>query len=227
MINSNFLKFLNTDFDINLMKTIHLDDIDNFPCYFYVKDRKGTYISYNRRLLHDLGFCNQNDLLTSTDFDFCVPSTALELRMNDHNIMENGKQQIFIEPIRFLNDKSVTSISYKIPLQSKNKKIIGVIGLSLVNYEDDFISNNSSNNIIKYINLLKHTENSSSRKIIGLSDKENNILFLWAKGKSARQIGEILNRSHRTIEHHLENIKRKLNIHSKSELMEWIFEHMG
>lgn len=48
---------------------------------------------------------------------------------------------------------------------------------------------------------------------------ETNILSLYAKGETARSIAEKLNRSPRTIETHLENIKSKLNLANRTEII--------
>lgn len=53
-----------------------------------------------------------------------------------------------------------------------------------------------------------------------LSKRETEVLRQAAFGKSAKVIGAILNISQRTVESHLENIKRKLNVYSKAELMD-------
>lgn len=53
-----------------------------------------------------------------------------------------------------------------------------------------------------------------------LTDREFDCIRQYIKGKTARQIGESLHISNRTVEHHLENIKFKLGCSSKLELFE-------
>lgn len=53
-----------------------------------------------------------------------------------------------------------------------------------------------------------------------LSKRETEVLRQAAFGKSAKVIGALLNISQRTVESHLENIKRKLNVYSKAELVD-------
>lgn len=56
------------------------------------------------------------------------------------------------------------------------------------------------------------------------TSKEMQILTLLINGKTAREMGEILNRSPRTIEVHINNLKQKLEATTKSELIEKAIE---
>lgn len=53
-----------------------------------------------------------------------------------------------------------------------------------------------------------------------LTDREFECIDQFLKGKTARQIGDFLHISHRTVEHHLENIKLKMFCSTKLELFE-------
>ncbi len=54
-----------------------------------------------------------------------------------------------------------------------------------------------------------------------LSEKEISVLKLRCKGYSLKEVGDLLSLSANTIENHLYRIKKKLNIRSKSELMQF------
>lgn len=58
---------------------------------------------------------------------------------------------------------------------------------------------------------------------ICFSNREKQILNYLPQGKTAKQIALILGISYRTVERHLENIRIKTNINSRSELIEKIF----
>ena len=55
----------------------------------------------------------------------------------------------------------------------------------------------------------------------GLSKAESKVLFLLAHGKTFVQAAEILSRSARTVEGHTDHIKEKLNLRSKSDVIEY------
>ena len=56
------------------------------------------------------------------------------------------------------------------------------------------------------------------------TDRETEVLRLVAKGLTARQIGERLVVSHRTVESHVQNTLRKLQLHNRSQLVRYAIE---
>jgi LuxR family transcriptional activator of conjugal transfer of Ti plasmids len=52
-----------------------------------------------------------------------------------------------------------------------------------------------------------------------ITKREYDCLHLTLRGQSARAVGESLGISQRTVEEYLNNVKRKLGVHSKSELI--------
>lgn len=58
-----------------------------------------------------------------------------------------------------------------------------------------------------------------------LTDRETEILRLVSTGRTARQIAETLVVSHRTVQNHIQNTLRKLQLHNKVELTRWAVDH--
>jgi DNA-binding NarL/FixJ family response regulator len=57
-----------------------------------------------------------------------------------------------------------------------------------------------------------------------LTDRETEVLRLVAKGLTAKQIGERLVLSHRTVESHVQNTLRKLQLHNRVQLVRYAIE---
>ncbi|MFL6163303.1 MAG: response regulator [Jatrophihabitantaceae bacterium] len=57
-----------------------------------------------------------------------------------------------------------------------------------------------------------------------LTDRETEILRLVAKGLTARQVADRLVLSHRTVQNHVQNTLRKLQLHNKVQLTRWAIE---
>jgi DNA-binding NarL/FixJ family response regulator len=57
-----------------------------------------------------------------------------------------------------------------------------------------------------------------------LTDRETEVLRLVAKGLTAKQIGERLAVSHRTVESHVQNTLRKLQLHNRAQLVRYALE---
>lgn len=55
----------------------------------------------------------------------------------------------------------------------------------------------------------------------GLTDREREVFTLLAEGESNQEIADALVISPKTVERHRENIMRKLNLHSRSELVRY------
>jgi DNA-binding NarL/FixJ family response regulator len=57
-----------------------------------------------------------------------------------------------------------------------------------------------------------------------LTERETEVLRLVAKGLTARQIGDRLVVSHRTVESHVQNTLRKLQLHNRAQLVRYAIE---
>ena len=57
-----------------------------------------------------------------------------------------------------------------------------------------------------------------------LTERETDVLRLVAKGMTAKQIGERLVVSHRTVESHVQNTLRKLQLHNRAQLVRYAIE---
>lgn len=70
-----------------------------------------------------------------------------------------------------------------------------------------------------YLHRVKAGEESESYSL--LTDREREILCLTAEGRSAREIGELLALSPRTVERHRANLMEKLDLHNRSEVVQY------
>jgi DNA-binding NarL/FixJ family response regulator len=59
----------------------------------------------------------------------------------------------------------------------------------------------------------------------GLTERETEILRMVSTGQSARTIAERLVVSHRTVQNHIQNTLRKLQLHNRVELTRWAVDH--
>lgn len=58
-----------------------------------------------------------------------------------------------------------------------------------------------------------------------LTDRETEILRMVSTGRTARQIADELVLSYRTVQNHVQNTLRKLQLHNKVELTRWAIDH--
>lgn len=69
--------------------------------------------------------------------------------------------------------------------------------------------------------LVAETPSRAKEELNGLTDREQEVLAHLADGASNAEIGETLTISPKTVARHRENIMRKLNLHSRTELVKY------
>ena len=71
---------------------------------------------------------------------------------------------------------------------------------------------------------LNTTDSAESNFLSPLSPRQKDCLFLLTRGKTAKQIGQALGISHRTVETHMISLKNKMNCTTKNQLVEKVFD---
>jgi DNA-binding CsgD family transcriptional regulator len=183
---------------INLGKLDNLHPRNNPKSYLslllFIKNKNSEYIECNSTLASFAGLSKESDILKATDYDLCWNKYANLYRSYDKIVMKTNQPYVSCEPLIDANNNRVMVTSVK-TVAKLNNKIIGLVGLTVIHDLD--------------------------KKVFDvLSKKEYICLNYYIKGKSAREIAEIMHLSKRTIEWHLTNIKIKLNCQNKSELFD-------
>jgi DNA-binding NarL/FixJ family response regulator len=75
------------------------------------------------------------------------------------------------------------------------------------------------------IRTYQDKDSPATPSVAELSSRQKEILQLLAKGKSAKEIGSILNISARTVEFHKYRIMEQLNIKTSAELVQYAIKH--
>jgi DNA-binding NarL/FixJ family response regulator len=76
----------------------------------------------------------------------------------------------------------------------------------------------------EYRRLAEGPEASGDPALPRLTDRETEVLRLVAKGLSSKQIAERLVLSHRTVQNHVQNTLRKLQLHNRVQLVRYALE---
>jgi len=103
--------------------------INNIPDLIWLKSVDGKFLFVNHRI-EDL-FCKKEiDIIGKTDYDFVDKELADFFRKNDKKAMSNGFPTVNEEFVVFENDNHGELLeTTKIPVLSKNKEIIGTLGI--------------------------------------------------------------------------------------------------
>lgn len=149
--------------------------------------------------------------------------------LNDRTVLESGQQCFFQETAIQKDGSCLNFLTVKLPWYTAENKIIGLLGFSM---EINAHNPAQSLNLLRSWGLLNNNKPTSldmlNLKIMhgNITYREFMVIEQLLLGRSARYIGETLNISKRTVETHIENIKNKLGVHTKSELIEkimWLF----
>lgn len=172
--------------------------------WLYWKDMHGRYMGCNDLMATSLNLSSNRDIIDKTDFDLNVAPNEIDFyRSCDERVLEKGIPLQFNDSATLLNKKIEFNV-IKSPLY-ENKKPVGIIGLSyyVVKSDGDIITVDD----------------------VALSLRESQIVRELIRGKYAKEIAQCLGLSTRTVEAHLANIKRKLNVSSKCKLIDKVFDY--
>jgi two-component system, OmpR family, aerobic respiration control sensor histidine kinase ArcB len=156
-----------------------LDDIKmmlkSLPANIYRKDIHGVYQSCYFNALEDFAVSEEHFLnRTVDDIDEFKSICHIEdIKKNDQLVFESGKSVIIQEVILDKHFAEHTFLTHKKPLYDKNKKIIGLFGISIDITGYDFLIhsqvNTSAEKQNEYIDQIKHNLRTPCHGILGLS----------------------------------------------------------
>lgn len=203
----------------------------------YWLDKDGFYLGCNQKVL-DLFQITEPMVIGKNNKkliqeDILSPLHAAHIDRSNQYVFTQ-KQPIFNvrDPVIMKpGGKPAYYTTHRFPLFDKKKNLSGILGFSLEITSDLLVKQSGlfgytimaahSDQQHKYVNEIFSQPNRHKKtSTINLSTQEARCIFYLLKGKSAREIGEILYRSTRTIEGHLESVKQKLDCTTRSELFD-------
>jgi DNA-binding CsgD family transcriptional regulator len=181
----------------DLMPLLGMDSLFSLPnWHVYHLDSEGKYINCNEESCQFLKV-SKDELLNKTNFDFPWRESAAEWRSNDIRVMSSERACEFTEMMLHQNTEySLTAV--KLPVYVRST-VGGVLSLIKIASSSPLAS--SSNNQI-------------------ISQRELQCLYYLIRGFALKQIAHVLKISPRTVEHHINKSKIKLNCYHRSDLIE-------
>ena len=191
-----------------------------------VKDVDSVYQGISKSFATMLGWKSHEQAIGQTDYDIPCDNArfANQFRNLDKQVMTKNCRALALD-IMHSSIGWVSLLTEKIPLTNKDGKIIGVYcnaidisSLSLFKYsqilsEIDRKIINSYDKASKYILTHDHSP-------LPLTQRQQECVFLLIRGKTLKQIANILTISVRTVESYIEAIKYRLNCTHKSQIVE-------
>ncbi len=185
---------------------------DQMPGFYYAKDTCGRYLFANEDFAAYASCDSNNQLKRKRDNDLPWGQQALLLQKIDHKVVSiTGFFQEIVDihhpeygPAQFLTTKK--------RLLDNNGKVCGIVGVS-VNLSGQ---NNYSDQRGICNGRLQLGEEFNNQY---LTAKEINVYQTILMGYSAKEAGDRLNISRKTVEFHTEQLRKKLNCHNKGALI--------
>ncbi len=192
-------------------------------CYF--DDLDITIQRTNEHNAEACGYDSAKEGVGKTLFDIFDDSAANLIFNKDKEMLQANRMHFAEETALCKDDIQYQALSVKFPWYGDDNCIIGMMGFSIVLGKQPLAES------LAQITQLGLLNNTSSSILPGLeidnqylSKRESECLRLTVRGKSAKQIAIELEISRRTVEEYLNNIKLKLGVFSKSELIDKVFD---
>jgi DNA-binding CsgD family transcriptional regulator len=188
-----------------------------------IKDMHSLYLAANPLAVWFAGCRHEEQMLSKTDFDFYSAYYAEQFICNDQLAL-SGKSWVGYEETYWRNLGHITVFAVKTPIYDNHKEqIVGIIywGFSMAKYNfTELISALDKAKRQKRQPYFSGYHQDQLAIIHKITQRESMCLFYLIRGKSAKEIGNILGISNRTAESYIENLKLKFNCYYKSELIE-------
>lgn len=200
-----------------------------WPGNVYWKNLDGIYLGCNDRQADVAGFTSRQEWAGQTIFEnlpsFVPKKVAKQIDKTDNLIMQSGVGRCLTEVGPTYDEAAGFYLSTKFPLRNKSGKIVGLFGLSTEIVDGNLegaqgMLANAGLPLNDVVMQRSHFNPSKKQRVADLlSKREVECIYYLVRGMTARQIGKVLDLSHRTIEFYLERIKTKLGCKTKSELI--------
>lgn len=105
--------------------------IDVIPASIYWKDKDGRYLGCNEYMLRKLAGCTLESIIGKTDYQMLWKAQANKLREVDQRVIQSAKSNTLVEEIVTIDGILHIFLSSKRPMFDENKKVIGIIGVSI------------------------------------------------------------------------------------------------
>ncbi|CDZ76476.1 response regulator FixJ [Legionella massiliensis] len=157
----------------------------------------------------------------------------------DHTLSEDSFHQLMVDQKRTMQTETMQIFNNEVCLQDESffrclvvlkpwydlhYKVAGVIGVTVVVDEHSLaetLTALTKNEFLNYgTKAVKNRALPNTINGVPLSPRETDCVQYYVKGKTAKEIAKYLNLSPRTVEFYISNLKEKLGVSTKSQLME-------
>lgn len=226
----NGIKLIRPDtkkFQRNLKYTGHtVNSFFRLPLCVYFADINSINLNLNEPTASFSGFSSIKDAMGKGLSEVFTKESVAILMHTDRQVIETKKPKIVENTPLRKDNLNLHVLSVKCPWYNEFNDIIGYMGCSIILGNQPL-----ANSLTEIANLGLLSNSDQYQNYIGkefenvyFSSRELECLRHTIRGKTAKQVAVEMKISRRTVEEHLNNIKIKMGVFSKAELIEKGFE---
>lgn len=195
--------------------------------FVFIKDVHHSYVGCNHIYAHFLGLEDHHKIIGLTD-SIINPQQAELYRLDDEKVLR-GEEININNPAFFKDIGSVQVTGKMIPLKNLNNDIIGILGttklmLSIASKPFYQAMNLLNANTIPLIVNKKFYQINTVQGEVRISKREVECILFLFKCMTSDAIAHCLQLSQRSVESYFVNIKNKLNVKHKNEIIEAVIK---
>lgn len=200
-----------------------LSHIGDEYSFVFIKDLQHNYVWCNDNYARLLGLDKDKSIAGLND-SIINPLHAEAYRADDDKVLRG--EILEINNPGYFKDLGIATVTGKImPIRNERNQIYGIVGTTKLIYSlanksfAQAISLLNANNISHIVAKSNYTVNTRYGEV-KLSKRETECILFLFKCLTADEIAQSLQLSKRSIESYFVNIKNKLNVNHKSEIVE-------
>ncbi len=207
--------------------------------YFVTTDERFVNANHSTCLANipgNQGYYSHNELRGAKFINLFAKETVEAFKHNNNMVTHVAKQMVILdETANLLDEKQIGVISFKFPVYNAKNQRIGLFGISALSDNTKFPEADKLTAALEKIINTGLIASAGKNELllpgfaigdIYFSHQEEKCIRLLVAGKTIKLISEHMVLSPKTVEHYLEKIKQKLNVKSKAELIEKIFQQI-
>ncbi len=205
---------------------ISVGDLLEMPYNVFFHNPQNLIVEVNEACWNNCGLLSRQYALGRDVRAVCKnEEQAAAVIGNNQHVLKSRELLVADEELDLWNSTYSHTISFKFPWYNDNDALVGVFGCAV------HINDNDSASITKQLTLITQQFMMQPvmkqpifprQETIGkyFSSREIEVIKHVMRGKTMREIGEMLGLSRRTIESYFENIKIKANVKTRSEFFD-------
>lgn len=208
-----------------ITSTISVKAALNYPCNVYFLDLDSRVKILNEANANDCGFDSVQSAQGKTAVDCLSEESAAIVMASDKEVLQKQSLTIKNDKVMLEDEICTEFLTIKMPVYNNDQRISGIFGFSIKIGSQPLAE---SLTLIQNLGILTGIQRSAERNYkIDMSiftRRQLEIISYLIRGSTAVEIGHIMQLSRRTVEHHIENIKCRLGVRTRSELFAAILD---